>query len=528
MTALRMERARRMADAKAWKIDEHRAPSPRAYLHLVNRWIRKIARQILAAIGSAATADAEPDAVNQQIEAAQIRRNLATLKLVQLTPPEIEGANKPAARQSMRTARKQVISAGVSQTRFSERLGIDVEELVGIDVAPTLAEQAALRAWAKEGTDLISTVGQEIVAGLDEHIADAARRGVLTADLRQIVAERLGVGQRHAHLIARTEIARLNSQITESTQKAAGITRYKWRSSRDQRTRERHRELDGTEHDWANPPEGAGPYGEPAHPGQSPNCRCVAIPVVDLGDDEDEKPEARAEWQGPVAPARRDAPEPKAARAPKPRAPKPGPAEADFDLWTAPNATPAPGLRTLPTAPVTPPPAGRRFAPGMEVSLDAARFATPERQRAAFLDDWVHGSKSKGAIAMKQAVQAELGVGGQVYQSRKFNILPGDVAAAQDAVRLQYDMTQASLRARGGSPIRLYRGITTEYVGQGAIESWTTDPEVAKKFATRRGKVLTQLVSPDRVLAHSGGPGWKNGRFGEQSEWMVLAPGATP
>ena len=89
-------------------------------------------------------------------------------------------------------------------------------------------------------------------------------------------------------------------------------------------------------------------------------------------------------------------------------------------------------------------------------------------------------------------------------------------------------MTQASLRARGGAPIRLYRGITTEYVGQGAIESWTTDPEVAKKFATRRGRVLTQLVSSDRVLAHSGGPGWKNGRFGEQSEWMILAPGATP
>lgn len=517
-----MERARRMADAKAWKIDEHRAPSPRAYLHLVNRWIRKVTRQILAAIGIAATADAEPDAVSQQIEAAQIRRNLAALKLVELTPPEIEGANKPAARQSMRTARKQVISAGVSRKRFSERLGLDVEELIGIDVAPTLAEQAALRAWAKEGTDLITTVGQEIVAGLDEHIADAARRGVLTSDLRQIVADRLGVGQRHAQLIARTEIARLNSQITESTQKAAGITRYKWRSSRDQRTRERHRELDGTIQEWAHPPEGAGPYGEPAHPGQSPNCRCVAIPVVDLDGIEADEPKPDGGWQGPVAPGRTTEPR----TTPKPRAPKP--VDADFDLWTAPGAAPAPGLRTLPTAPVTPPPAGRRLVPGMEVSLDAARFATPEQQRAAFLDNWVHGSKSKGAIAMKQAVQAELGVGGEVYQSRRFSILPGDVAAAQDAVRLQYDMTQASLRARGGSPIRLYRGITTEYAGQGAIESWTSDPKIAKRFAGPRGKVLTQLVSPDRVLAHSGGPGWKNGRFGEQSEWMILAPGATP
>lgn len=285
MTALRMERARRMADAKAWKIDEHRAPSPRAYLHLVNRWIRKVARQILAAIGSATTADAEPDAVSQQIEAAQIRRNLARLQLVELTPPEIEGANKPAARQSMRSARKQVISAGVSQTRLSERLGIHVEELIGIDVAPTVAERAALTAWAKEGTDLISTVGQEIVAGLDAEIMDAARRGVLTSDLRKIVSERLGIGQRHAQFIARDQIAKLNSKITESTQKAAGIESYKWRSSRDQRTRPAHRALDGTVHRWDDPPVVDPKTGRRDHPGEDYQCRCVAIPVVDLDDD---------------------------------------------------------------------------------------------------------------------------------------------------------------------------------------------------------------------------------------------------
>jgi len=172
VTALRMERARRMADAKAWKIDEHRAPSPRAYLHLVNRWIRKVTRQILAAIGSAATADAEPDAVNQQIEAAQIRRNLARLQLVELTPPEIEATNKPAARQSMRTARKQVISAGVSQKRFSERLGLDVEELIGIDVAPTLAEQAARNGGTSETISRLQALLEMLQAGEPMPAAD--------------------------------------------------------------------------------------------------------------------------------------------------------------------------------------------------------------------------------------------------------------------------------------------------------------------------------------------------------------------
>jgi SPP1 gp7 family putative phage head morphogenesis protein len=285
LRALDLARRQPMADAEdtTWKIDRNGAPSPRAYMHLVNRWIRAIRRQILAALGAGATADAEP--ASEMGEAASMSAKLATLRLVPLTPTEIEGVGKPAARQSMRSARKQVISAGVSQTRLSERLGIHVEELIGIDVAPTVAERAALTAWAKEGTDLISTVGQEIVAGLDAEIMDAARRGLLTKDLRKIVSQRLGIGARHAQFIARDQIAKLNSKITESTQKAAGIESYKWRSSRDQRTRERHRELDGTIHRWDDPPVVDPKTGRRDHPGEDYQCRCVAIPVVDLDDD---------------------------------------------------------------------------------------------------------------------------------------------------------------------------------------------------------------------------------------------------
>lgn len=531
-------RRQRLADAKRpWKIDRAGAPSPRGYVQLVNRTMRQWTRQVYAALGLNRTADAaeEPktpaeqaaDLLRQQETARDHARRLKMVQLVPPSPPEVEAVGKPAARVSMRTARRSVENVGVPRAQVALRLGVEVPLVLGVDIAPTLAEQAALTTWSRAGTDLIKTVGQDLVEGLDAEIADAARRGVLTRDLRRIVDDRLGVGTRHAQFIARDQVAKLNGKITEATHKAAGITAYKWRASRDQRTRPDHAALDGTIQQWAEPPVVDERSGRREHPGNDFQCRCVAIPVVDLGDIEVDAPKPDGGWQGPVAPARRTEPEPRTVRPPKPR-PAPAPAEADWNTWTAPSTAPAPGLRVPPPTLVATPPTGRRFAPGMEVSLDAARFATPERQRAAFLDNWVHGSKSKGAIAMKQAVQAELGVGGEVFQSRKFNLLPGDLAAAQDAVRLQYDMTQASLRASGGAPIRLYRGVTTEYVGHGAIESWTSDPQVARDFAKGRGKVMTQVVTPDRVLAYSGGPGWKNGRYGEQSEWMILAPGATP
>lgn len=290
-------RRQRLADAKRpWKIDRPGAPSPRGYLQLVNRTMRQWRRQVYAALGLNRTADAEDpkpktpqeeaaDLLRQQEQARDHARRLQMLRLVPPSPPEVEAVGKPAARVSMRTARKSVEAAGVPRAEVALRLGVEVPLVLGVDIAPTLAEQAALTLWSRDGTDLIKTVGQDLVAGLDAEIAEAARRGTLTRDLKRIVDDRLGVGDRHSQLIARTEIARLNGKITESTHQAAGITRYKWRASRDQRTRETHRALDGTIQEWAHPPEGAGPYGEPAHPGQSPNCRCVAIPVVDLGDD---------------------------------------------------------------------------------------------------------------------------------------------------------------------------------------------------------------------------------------------------
>ena len=287
----RAERTRRLSDARAWKIDRSGAPSPRAYLQFVGRITRAWKRQILRALGLDRTADAKDpkpkgpptpaELLAEQERARDLARRLQLLRLVPPKPSEVEAVGAPAARQAMRTARRSVENAGVPRTEVALRLGLDASVVVGLDIAPTLAEQTALTSWAKTGTDLIVSVGQELVAGLDEHIQQAARAGTLTADLRQVVMDRLGVSERHAQFIARDQIAKLNGQITEATHKAAGITHYRWRSSRDQRTRPDHRALDGTTQAWADPPVVDERTGRREHPGGDYQCRCVAIPIVD-------------------------------------------------------------------------------------------------------------------------------------------------------------------------------------------------------------------------------------------------------
>ena len=293
---------RAMADARAvdgdrqgaWKIQERQAPTPRAYIAAVNRWMRAVSREVIRTIKGATEGLPLADAADDPDEVAKTARILVSdvaarrireaLRRMRLPPPPfrvLEGVVEQAGAASMRAARTGLIAAGAPRAGLAARLGIDAQLLTGIDIAPSAAEQAVITAWARQGTDLIRTVGQDLVAGLDEHIAEAARTGALTSDLRQIVADRLGVASRHAQFIARDQISKLNGRITEATHKAAGVTSYKWRSARDERTRPAHRALDGTIQRWDAPPVVDPDSGRREHPGGDFQCRCSGIPVVD-------------------------------------------------------------------------------------------------------------------------------------------------------------------------------------------------------------------------------------------------------
>jgi hypothetical protein len=102
-------------------------------------------------------------------------------------------------------------------------------------------------------------------------------------------------------------------------------------------------------------------------------------------------------------------------------------------------------------------------------------------------------------------------------------------------VRRIYDKTQEALRAQGYGPtdtVTLYRGFKREYGVAGSVESWTIEPIVAEKF-DGGGRVWRRDVPVSEVIMFSGGPGWRNGRFGEQHEWVLLGgkrqlPQSTP
>lgn len=136
-------------------------------------------------------------------------------------------------------------------------------------------------------------MGGEIAAFRDENIAlveNALRvyardvREVITApenvglrveELRDQLLERGNVSESRAALIARDQTLKLHGQVTQLRQQRAGVRRYVWSSSRDERVRETHAAKEGEEFEWNDPPPDTG------HPGQDFQCRCVAIPIFE-------------------------------------------------------------------------------------------------------------------------------------------------------------------------------------------------------------------------------------------------------
>lgn len=106
------------------------------------------------------------------------------------------------------------------------------------------------------------------------------------------IQSRYSVSKSKAQFLARQETSLFVSKFREEHFGDAGITRYRWRTSHDERVRpapwvkgkarlDNHRILDGKIFYYSSPPVVDMASGRRANPGQDYNCRCVDEPVLE-------------------------------------------------------------------------------------------------------------------------------------------------------------------------------------------------------------------------------------------------------
>lgn len=178
--------------------------------------------------------------------------------------------------------------AGQQTSLFASRR---LERVLSIDLRkedPAL--QLMIDTWRDRNVELIESgvlgpklqpqLRSGLLGDVSRMVEEAHHEGLRVERLAFDLKERFGVSDSRAELIARDQILKLNGQIDRQRQMGLGITRYRWRTSRDERVRESHALLENSVQDWNAPPEVA--PGRYEHPGGDYQCRCIAEPVIDL------------------------------------------------------------------------------------------------------------------------------------------------------------------------------------------------------------------------------------------------------
>lgn len=175
--------------------------------------------------------------------------------------------------------------------KLTQRLSISewkrvVQKTLGINILDDYYSgefyREQLRQWAEENASLISTLPDEVLGEMQGIVEEGFLNSRSYRDIVKDIQERFGVSRNKARFYATDQLAKLNAAIAKQQQTDCGVEEYIWSSSRDQRVRDRHAELDGTKHRWDDPPIVDVKTGRRAHPGEDYRCRCVALPVFNI------------------------------------------------------------------------------------------------------------------------------------------------------------------------------------------------------------------------------------------------------
>jgi len=158
----------------------------------------------------------------------------------------------------------------------------DVQKNLTIQPSLNITQREAFVNQYSENMALhIKNFTDKQIIALREEVQDNVFMGYRADRLKEIISNRFDVSESKAMFLARQESKLLLTKYSEIRYKDAGIKRYKWSSSQDERTRPEHRALHGKIISFDAPPVSDVKTGRRAHAGEDYGCRCVMIPVVE-------------------------------------------------------------------------------------------------------------------------------------------------------------------------------------------------------------------------------------------------------
>jgi len=158
-----------------------------------------------------------------------------------------------------------------------------VSDLPSVGVKPDIDERTAsrLRKDYTESQNLnIKNWNDEQVQRL-RSVVEKYQTSETDESLIDIIQREWQVSANKANFLAKQETSLFFSKLSMNRAAVAGVRRYRWSTSHDERVRESHKELNGTIHSVDDPPIVDAKTGRRGHPGEDFGCRCAAIWVLE-------------------------------------------------------------------------------------------------------------------------------------------------------------------------------------------------------------------------------------------------------
>lgn len=200
------------------------------------------------------------------------------------------GVPKPTEIQRMLTQYSQLISPWAKELANKMLDEVNAKNLLawntlGNDVGRSLRKELEFENTGQtfnrllnEQVTLITSLPLEAAQRVHKLTSEAMITSARPAEVAKEILKTGEVTKSRATLIARTEVARTSSILTQARADDLGLTHYIWRTSEDGDVRHSHKEMDGKIIAWAVPPTLSD--GTVTHAGQIFNCRCFPIPII--------------------------------------------------------------------------------------------------------------------------------------------------------------------------------------------------------------------------------------------------------
>ena len=252
-----------------------------AYLKILKKEINDHLPEIMAAYKKSRRTDSREDGFfNLTEELGRIFRDIGASIEKKLERFGLNGRIEKVAKRT--------------QTTSYEEWKKCVKKTVGLDLIDGYYSKdfysSIMHPWIDSSVSMIQSIPQQELGAMRDIIAQGFQDDIPIEDIAKKIQGEYNTTKSKAMFLARDQIGTLNSELTRRQHEDAGVSRYRWVDSGDNRVRDCHHLLNGHVFSWNDPPamwtrrsNGAVVLtGRRCHPGQDYGCRCHAVPVFDI------------------------------------------------------------------------------------------------------------------------------------------------------------------------------------------------------------------------------------------------------